>query len=433
MTMTTRRDTRLQRSKSCSSVDLECVPEEISSTLAEVLAVAQIHTPATTVSTSPQTGLPDAIISPTSSDTSTENTQSQPINSPLENGELSESEQVSIQDMIKSVMLEYQKSLENLTSEITSLRSEILDHKVQFNAKIKLLNHNQVTLKQDFEEQLAAQNKQNHQQQSQLKNQLKQQINNTAVENKQNVPVKPINRVNSKKQQPNQPQLNQPKTKQAITKVANAAAGATTTSKQPDPHLQSATDNIRRKSETPVHKQNTTNTNSAMVFGSSIVRHVNGSAMWKKTQTSVKINCYPGAGIQEISEHAEIRLNHLKGKQPATAIIHGGGNDLANDISSDEIITDMKKLGEDLIQRGFTNIGFSSVTPRTGLKDEVPILNNLMKEMCRENDHFHYISNSYISYKYDLSKDKVHLNFDGVWRLEKNFSYFLQKVKGMKD
>ena len=378
--------------------------------------------------------MPNAITSSdTPSNTSTENTNSQPINSPLKNGEPVESEQVSIQDMIKSVMLEYQTTLENLTAEITSLRSEILDQKVQFNAKIKLLNHNQVTLKQDFEEQLASHDMQNHQQQSQLKNQLKQQINNIAVENKPDVPVKTNNKVTSKKQQPNQQQQNQQKTKLAITKVANAAAGATTTRMQPDPHIQSATDNTKHKSEpTTSYNQNTT-TNSAMVFGSSIVRHINGGAMWKKTKTSVKINCYPGAGIREISEHADIRLKHLKGKKPTTAIIHGGGNDLANGISSNAIITDMNKLGEDLLKRGFTNIGFSSVTPRTGLKDEVPILNNLIKEMCKENDNFHYISNSYITYKYDLSKDKVHLNFDGVWRLEKNFSYFLQKVKGMKD
>ena len=53
--------------------------------------------------------------------------------------------------------------------------------------------------------------------------------------------------------------------------------------------------------------------------------------------------------------------------------------------------------------------------------------------MCSKVENFHFINNSFIEYKYDLSKDKVHLNFDGVWRLEKNFSYFLQKVKEMKE
>ena len=53
--------------------------------------------------------------------------------------------------------------------------------------------------------------------------------------------------------------------------------------------------------------------------------------------------------------------------------------------------------------------------------------------MCQKVENFYFINNSYISFNYDLAKDKVHLNFDGVWRIEKNFSKFLNMVKDKKE
>ena len=170
-----------------------------------------------------------------------------------------------------------------------------------------------------------------------------------------------------------------------------------------------------------------------MVFGSSIMRHVSGGNLWKQAKTSTKINCYPGAGVPEIAAHAKIRLDYLKNQIPETAIVHGGGNDLANGDSEEQIIANLEKLGKDLLNRGFSNVAFSAVTPRTGLKDQIPKLNDLIRAMCNKVENFHYINNSYISFKFDLGKDKVHLNFDGVWRMEKNFSKFLLKIKEMKE
>ena len=165
-----------------------------------------------------------------------------------------------------------------------------------------------------------------------------------------------------------------------------------------------------------------------MIFGSSIVRHVNSANIWRDAKISTKVNCYPGAGVNEIHEHANIRLNYAK-KMPNVAIVHGGGNDLANGKSAPTIIKDLEKLGKELLNRGIKNIGFSAITPRKDLKSQVPILNKAILEMCSKNEQFHFINNSYITFKYDLSKDKVHLNFDGVWRLEKNISNFLKRVK----
>ena len=78
--------------------------------------------------------------------------------------------------MISKIMADYKTTLETLTKEVTNLCSEIADKKVQFNNR-KKLNHNQVTMRQDFDQQLKEHNKQNQQQQNTLRGQLKQQIN----------------------------------------------------------------------------------------------------------------------------------------------------------------------------------------------------------------------------------------------------------------
>ena len=101
----------------------------------------------------------------------------------LNDSEISEiTTSMSVQDMIQDIMSEYRSALETLTAEVTSLRSEVADQQKQFNTKIKLLNHNQVTIKQDFEQQMTTQNKHYQQQQNQHKNQVKQQIEQLAKE-----------------------------------------------------------------------------------------------------------------------------------------------------------------------------------------------------------------------------------------------------------
>ena len=106
-----------------------------------------------------------------------------PAPTKLNDSEISEiTTSMSVQDMIQDIMSEYRSALETLTAEVTSLRSEVADQQKQFNTKIKLLNHNQVTIKQDFEQQMTTQNKHYQQQQNQHKNQVKQQIEQLAKE-----------------------------------------------------------------------------------------------------------------------------------------------------------------------------------------------------------------------------------------------------------
>jgi len=165
--------------------------------------------------------------------------------------------------------------------------------------------------------------------------------------------------------------------------------------------------------------------NSAMIFGSSIVRHIRGSNIWDSSRVSAKSNCYPGVGVAEIHEHINIKLKY--NNLPQTIIVHGGGNDLANNHSVEDITAQMKILCKDLKSKGIVNIAVSGLTPRYLLKDEVFSLNNSLRAMCKENGFF-FINNSFITYNYHLSWDKIHLNYDGVDQLEVNYSKYLRKL-----
>ena len=162
-----------------------------------------------------------------------------------------------------------------------------------------------------------------------------------------------------------------------------------------------------------------------MIFGSSIVRHIRGSNIWKNSHVAAKSNCYPGAGIAEIRDHIDVQLKY--NQLPETVIIHGGGHDKADGMKVEDITAQMEELCKELKTKGIKNISVSGITPRYLLKTEVPKSNNALREMCKKNG-FDYISNSFITYNYHLVWDKIHLNYDGVDQLESNFSKYLSWV-----
>ena len=173
---------------------------------------------------------------------------------------------------------------------------------------------------------------------------------------------------------------------------------------------------------------------SADVFGDSIIRHANPKKIWSQSKTSTKINCYPRATVQEVREHAKIKIKHRKSPPSGTAIIHAGSNDLLKDNKDPEtIVEELLSFGDELMACGYSKVALSSLTPLYGFKDKVPEVNNILKQKCHMSDFFYYIDNHSINYRYDLAKDRVHLNYDGVWRLEKNIAGYLQRVGGQKE
>jgi len=173
---------------------------------------------------------------------------------------------------------------------------------------------------------------------------------------------------------------------------------------------------------------------SVMMLGSSIIKHVKGGMINKRTGKRVKVCCYPGAGIEKVIDHAEVELKY---QLPEVAIIHAGGNDVANGITLEHIIADTSYLGQELLARGVSRIAISGMTPRVDMKDSIPKLNQLFKKMCATNK-FDFIDNSNIRYSFKdpegyykshLSYDKIHLNYEGVEILESNYIRYLKGLK----
>ena len=166
----------------------------------------------------------------------------------------------------------------------------------------------------------------------------------------------------------------------------------------------------------------------SMVLGSSIVKHVRGGIINKYSGKYSKICCYPGAGSEKVTDHAEVELKYAL---PETTIIHCGGNDLANDMPINEITNNIEYLGKELKHRGVKRIAVSGMVPRIYMQKDIPSLNLAFKKMCSQNG-YDFIDNSNISYHWHLSDDCIHLNYDGVKLLERNFANYLKKnTRGM--
>ena len=345
----------------------------------------------------------------------------------------------SMQAMISDIMGQYKSALENLTTEVTNLRSELANQNQTSKNSLKLFKQQQLKQNQQFEQQLKDQQQHQQKQQHQLRNQMTQQMEKHLL-NISSADTPKIDIQYETIEFKNQPALSKAK-KNECSNIENTQSSVPMSSSniqqnilQADVLLSKAR-TISPPSEKPMEQKQPkqkeqqnrkTNRKTVMIFGSSIVRHVNGGKITRKTKVNTKVNCYPGATVEEIEEHIDVRLKYAK-QLPGTVILHGGGNNLANGDKIETIIDAYTKLALKLKSKGITNIAISGVTGRDNLKNEIPKLNQALRDMCKKFD-LNYINNSFITFRYHLCWDKIHLNFDGVDQMEKNFSKYLREM-----
>jgi hypothetical protein len=196
-----------------------------------------------------------------------------------------------------------------------------------------------------------------------------------------------------KKQNANKPNKN--------TSVANPTASQVTASQVPTtpskvqqintPALQSP-----RKSPRKV---------DSMILGDSITKHIKGGKIKRDSGRYSKIRSYPGAGVEQMADHAEVELKYVA---PEIVILHGGTTGLSNNMSPNEISDILAYLAEELKARGVKKVAVSSLTPRYRMKDEIAAANDILKDMCHDY-RLDFIDNSNISYFDHISDDGIHL------------------------
>ena len=200
-----------------------------------------------------------------------------------------------------------------------------------------------------------------------------------------------------------------PVTPTRMTKLISPAAVTETPDESPSP---------RGSTRTPFRIK-------AMVLGSSIVRHVKGANLLRHSGARTKVCCFPGAGYEKLADHADVEMKYCT---PSVAILHVGGNDLANKIKPAEIVENLAFLGCELLKRGAKKIAISGMTPRRNMKSDISQLNTELVTMCRTYG-YDYIDNSNIWFRHHLAYDQVHLNYDGVEFLESNYIEYLRNIE----
>jgi len=186
-------------------------------------------------------------------------------------------------DIIKQVMGSYKETLVNLTNEITNLREQVADQKTDFKKQWKLINQQRNQHQQQIENQLKEQQKHQQQQQHQMKNQLKQQfeqqiklISSTETAPQveiqyEQITVPPREIVKTQKQQ-------QPKQQQKKNVSTNSSL-------RQDTPLETSPCSTSQHLDLPrPAKAQVSNNSTAMIFGSSIVRHVNSAKHMERCQ-----------------------------------------------------------------------------------------------------------------------------------------------------
>ena len=172
-------------------------------------------------------------------------------------------------------------------------------------------------------------------------------------------------------------------------------------------------------------QHNTRKKIDALLVGSSIVKHIRGGKVKKKSGHYLKVCSYPGATSEKVKKHTNIELEYYN---PKSAIVYAGGNDLAEGKTGEEVIIQQLSIGQELRNSGVRNIFISSMTPRVNLVHEIQDLNYRLERMCLDKGYI-FIDNSNISFRKHICSDGVHLNFEGVDILSKNISYYLRNVE----
>ena len=202
----------------------------------------------------------------------------------------------------------------------------------------------------------------------------------------------------------------QQEAKSTASKMANAAAGSTP---------------VKRNLYPPKPQKQQPRKVDVMLIGDSIVKHVRGRSIKEKNGKYVKVCSFPGAGTEKVCDHTEVELKYA---QPESVILHAGSNDIANKMSVKEVVENLAYLGCEQQDRGVKNIAISGMIPRWRMKTEIANLNRELRNMCKTY-RFDFIANNNIYYNEHMADDCVHLNYDGVEILGKNYARYLKGIR----
>ena len=138
--------------------------------------------------------------------------------------------------------------------------------------------------------------------------------------------------------------------------------------------------------------------------------------------THAVIKIFDGATTKRLGHHV---LSILKEDKPDSVLTYIGTNDLNNHklyaVSPEKLASDIIEIDRTCKPFNVKEVFISSVLCRNEviLSNQINLTNELLNKLCKEND-FSYILNSNIT-PLHLSKDGIHLNDIGTFKLGDNF------------
>ena len=153
--------------------------------------------------------------------------------------------------------------------------------------------------------------------------------------------------------------------------------------------------------------------NSVIIVGDSIVKHLTGPGISKKSHVKIKTN--PGATTEDITDFIKPSIP----KKQVFLLVHSGTNDLPTGINT---ITKIRKVVanvEEMDNERKIKLGFSSIIGREDVDKTDETVNERLEKYCLSKG-FLFIDNSNIDTSC-LNRGNLHVNRQGTSILANNF------------
>ena len=159
------------------------------------------------------------------------------------------------------------------------------------------------------------------------------------------------------------------------------------------------------------------------ILGDSMVKHIEGWKLTKKTDKNHKIyvRSFPGAKVKFMKDYAKpcIREN-----DPDHVILHVGTNELNSELLPERIAKSIVDVAKN-IKSEKRSVSISGVVPRNDdLNNKASEVNKELSRMCKK-EKLPFLEHSNINPRAHLNKSRIHLNRNGSEKLGKNFVDFV--------
>ena len=171
-----------------------------------------------------------------------------------------------------------------------------------------------------------------------------------------------------------------------------------------------------------IHKTDKKKSN-IYILGDSMVKHIEGWKLTKKTDKNHKIyvRSFPGAKVKCMKNYVKACIRE---NDPDHVILHVGTNELNSELLPERIAKSIVDVAKN-IKSEKSSVSISGIVPRNDdLNNKASEVNKELSRMCKK-EKLPFLEHSNINPRAHLNKSRIHLNRNGSEKLGKNFVDFI--------